>query len=91
MRRVNVFKRVQQKRTQEEIEKFYQTYKYHPRPSYWKNVLDYQANFVEYGLDVEDGEPGIASYTCAIVEKDDGFVEAIPLDLICFIKDNNNA
>lgn len=78
MRRVQVFKQEQRERSPEEQKKI-------PMGYYWEKIPDYQGDFVGYGVDVEEVDTGIASFTAAIVEKRDGTVDLVPLHLIQFI------
>jgi hypothetical protein len=41
--------------------------------------------FRQYGVDAEESETGFGNYSTAIVEKDNGEVENVPVDLIQFI------
>ena len=44
-------------------------------------------NFVGYGLDCDESEGGIASFTSAIVEMPDGTVENVSTSMINFVVD----
>ena len=40
--------------------------------------------FHQFGLDIEEGETGYASYSTAIVEMPDGSVKNVPVEMIVF-------
>lgn len=59
----------------------------HKTPKSWAftKVKVYQAEFCQWGSDFEEHDGGFASYSTAIVKKDDGTVEMPRADYIQFI------
>lgn len=83
MRCVRVYKQERRERTPEQLKET-------PRLYYYERTFDYVGTFAGYGLDIEEYENSIASYTCAIVEKDDGTVDLVPVRLIEFVQENSD-
>ncbi len=50
-----------------------------------KQGTEREAVFHGFGLDFEELNDGVGSYTVAIVEMPDGTVELVPVDLVQFI------
>lgn len=58
----------------------------------YKKVPYYEATFHTWGVNCEEFEAGPGSYTCAVVERDDGIVGLEPANLIQFLdKEATNA
>lgn len=51
-----------------------------------KKVEDGTALFHQWGFDYQEFESGAGNYSTAIIERDDGTVENVPVCLIQFIK-----
>ena len=50
-------------------------------------VEDFRANFLDFGIDFEELRDGVGMYSTAIVERDDGTVLNISIDMIKFVKE----
>ena len=49
-----------------------------------------QAIFHQFGCDYEEFESGPGNYSTAIVELEDGTVENVPVEMIKFVKNDQN-
>lgn len=56
------------------------------QPSKWVKVCRGEAVFIKWGLDCCESDGGNASFTAALVEKPDGFIEVVQPDCIQKIK-----
>ena len=52
-------------------------------------VVDYFGVFMGFGVWSEDRENGVANDTCVIVEKDDGTIKLMDMDMVRFVKDGD--
>jgi hypothetical protein len=52
-----------------------------------KRVFAYEATFHTFGVEYEEFETGPGNYSTAIIEKDDGTVKNVPVEMITFIGD----
>ena len=73
---VSVFKRIQVPIEGQEEERY-------PRKE-WKSVHDYVGKFIQFGLDVDEGENGLASYSVGLILKDNGRITMIEANLLQF-------
>ena len=77
MRKCEVFKRVNVKEPKSEAPPY--------GTSHWEEQSIGIGKFVMYGLDCDEAENGIASFTSAIVEMPDGTVENVCTNMIKFV------
>ena len=61
-------------------------YKYEPvkGKTHYDKVPDGNGIFLQFGVDFEELENGVGSYSTAIVEMPDGSVKNVPVELIVF-------
>lgn len=49
-----------------------------------ERVSDGEAVFCAWGVDFQEMENGIGNYSCAIIKRDDGKIENVPVEMIQF-------
>jgi hypothetical protein len=64
--------------------KYEKTHK--PGKSYFDKVPDGEATFHAFGCDYEEFEEGPGNFSTAIIERKDGAIENVPVEMIKFIK-----
>jgi len=52
----------------------------------FKKVSKGYASFLAWGVDFQECEMGVGSYTTAIIELDDGSVHVLPAEMIKFVE-----
>lgn len=80
MRRVKVFKMVEKEYSPEQALQYC-------RKTYWDKEWSYEGTFIQYGIDTEEYEYGPGNFTAAVIEKDNGEVDLVPLHLIRFVSE----
>lgn len=53
-----------------------------------KEVLDFIGTFHAFGVDFEEFETGPGNYSTAIVEREDGRIRTVPVDMVRFLRGN---
>ena len=60
-------------------------YKKNPNAPGFEKVADGEASFHRWGVDFDEMEFGAGNYSTAIIEREDGTVENVPVEMIKFI------
>jgi len=51
----------------------------------WHKVVNGTAKFHQFGVNFEDCELGVGNFSTAIIERDDGTIENVAVEMIKFI------
>ncbi|MCK4621275.1 MAG: hypothetical protein KAT62_03570 [Desulfuromonadales bacterium] len=61
-------------------------YENQPGDKFMTKVADGEAKFHQFGMDYEEFDNGAGNFSTAIIEREDGKIENVPVEMVEFIE-----